>query len=529
MLTLASTLLATAAGATAYIWPSPQLDALEAARFDVFGINSASAFSGFIQPCDQFFSSFTGRSNAADWIRTAYHDMATFNSDDGTGGLDASIRFAEEQARPENVGDGFANTMQIITGQSNRYISIADSIALAALIAIENCGGPEIPFRGNRVDAIVPNSPGVPEPQQDIDAHIESFRKQGFTKEEMIGLVACGHSFGGVQHDAFPDTVPDLNDPDNTQSVQHFDTTFVTFDNNVATEYISGTTQNPLVSGHNDTTNSDKRIFMSDGNVTMRAFADSPSVFASTCSTLFARMLDTVPKETKLTEVITPMPVKPRNVLLTLDNSTLRLFGKVRLWNTAPSTSRSVRLLYTTHLGTTGNVTLGDAGISSSTGNKYTSSWYSFNASFPFSFLGIDAVAGVTSLSFLIDGKLENQGGLGYAVQDGVLFSSTSCTIPGGKTVRFDVAVRKTASPIRVFLENIDTDALDMPLITEIDVPRPANPISINDAYEIWSLDLPAAGNSYGIGAEFPGGVKYSSEDLHHPSGGEFVFNTCSS
>ena len=38
-----------------------------------------------------------------------------------------------------------------------------------------------------------------------------------------------------------------------------------------ATEYIAGTTQNPLVVGLNDTTNSDKRIFGSDGNVTMRS------------------------------------------------------------------------------------------------------------------------------------------------------------------------------------------------------------------------------------------------------------------
>lgn len=102
--------------------------------------------------------------------------MATCNSADGTGGLDASIRFAEEQARAEvrrlntqsglaltrphflqNAGDAFSNTMQIISSQVDRYISsnspkdccpppcltisryiVADSIALAALVAIEN-------------------------------------------------------------------------------------------------------------------------------------------------------------------------------------------------------------------------------------------------------------------------------------------------------------------------------------------------------------------------------------------------------
>jgi hypothetical protein len=53
-------------------------------------------------------------------------------------------------------------------------------------------GGPEIAFRGGRVDAEEPNAPGVPEPQQDIDSHIASFARQGFTETEMIGLVACG-------------------------------------------------------------------------------------------------------------------------------------------------------------------------------------------------------------------------------------------------------------------------------------------------------------------------------------------------
>ncbi|KAF8129451.1 heme peroxidase [Mycena galopus ATCC 62051] len=242
---------------------------LESARFAQDGFN-ANPLTGFIQPCDFFlFGTNTGRSDAADWIRTAYHDMATHNSTDGTGGLDASIRFAEEQARPENVGDAFSNTMVLVPIIVSCYNSNADSIALAALLAIENCGGLEIAFRGGRVDAVVPNAPGVSEPEQDLGAHIASFACQGFTQTEMIGLVTCGHTFGGVQHEFFPEIVNVLNDPTDTDDIAHFDSTFVTFDNNVATEYISGTTQNPLVVGFNDTTNSDKRIFGSDGNTTM--------------------------------------------------------------------------------------------------------------------------------------------------------------------------------------------------------------------------------------------------------------------
>jgi hypothetical protein len=106
------------------------------------------------------------------------------------------------------------------------------------------------------------------------------------------------HTFGGVQHDPFPDIVPVLNDPTSHQDVLHFDSTNTNFDNNVyvvcywicafplahaysspcsATEYITDTTKNPLVVGFNDTTNSDKRIFGSDGNVTMRSCVSHPA------------------------------------------------------------------------------------------------------------------------------------------------------------------------------------------------------------------------------------------------------------
>ena len=40
-----------------------------------------------------------------------------------------------------------------------------------------------------------------------------------------------------------------------------------------AVDYMDGTTLNPLVVGHNDTMNSDKRIFSSDSNATMRRYA----------------------------------------------------------------------------------------------------------------------------------------------------------------------------------------------------------------------------------------------------------------
>lgn len=60
-------------------------------------------------------------------------------------------------------------------------------------------GGPHITYRGGRVDATGPNTPGgVPEPFQTLDDHTSAFARMGFNQTEMIGLIACGHSLGGV-------------------------------------------------------------------------------------------------------------------------------------------------------------------------------------------------------------------------------------------------------------------------------------------------------------------------------------------
>ncbi|KAJ7843123.1 heme peroxidase [Mycena olivaceomarginata] len=504
MLTLALLAwIAFATPAAAWIWPSPQLDALDAMRFDSSGI------ALFIQPCDSFFlgNKQSGRSNVADWIRTAYHDMATHDVTSGTGGLDASIRLLEGQARPRstlrNAGDGFTNTLGALLFQSNRYVSIADVLAAATIIAIENCGGPEINFRGGRVDAGEPNLPGVPEPQQDLNSHIAAFSRQGFTQTEMVGLVACGHSFGGVQHVPFPDIVPELNDPSDTESVVHFDSTPVHFDNNVATEHIAGTTQNPLVVGLNGTTNSDGRIFGSDNNATMLSFSDSPELFAATCADLFARMLNTVPAGVHLTDVITPLTIKPV-LRLILDGNTIQFSGEVRFWDLPEEADRTVRLLWDDHVGGTHNVTLQLSRVVSSAGGRHTATWYSI-VPLGSAFLALDAAAGITAMRFALDGRLEDQGGVGFTAQDDLMFSASSCSnnINGQVLGRVDIAVRDGLNPKRVYLEQEVRDSVDRTTIVELDLTPPVQ-TDAAAGYSIWSVDLTGF-EEFSIGAEIDG------------------------
>jgi hypothetical protein len=191
--------------------------------------------------------------------------MATADITTGIGGLDASIVF--ETDRPENPGSAFNSSFGFFSSFMSARASMADLIALGVQVATRMCGGPLVPYQAGRI-------------------------------------------------------VPNGSQPDTTA---HFDQTRTEFDNHIVTEYLENNSSNPLVVGPAET-NSDQRIFASDGNVTIRGLAD-PKVFAARCATLLAKMIDTVPKDVQLTQVIVPYEVKPKEVRLTVASNTTLDFG----------------------------------------------------------------------------------------------------------------------------------------------------------------------------------------------------------
>lgn len=278
-----------------------------------------------------------GTQSAAEWVRTAFHDMATHDAAAGTGGLDASIMY--EVSREENEGAAFNNTLADLAEFVSPDVSASDLIALGVVAAVASCGGPRIPYRAGRVDAGAAGPPGVPMPTDPLDKTVAAFNRMGFTRSEMIGLVACGHSIGQVHSVDFPDLVDGAPAAGN---VAHFDRTPARFDTAVVGEYLSGDGANPLVFGANETTNSDKRVFSADGtNATMRALA-GPAGFASTCGALLGRMIDTVPRGVRLTDPIELQQVKPYVDRLQLDanspttttTTTIAFEGRVRVRTT---------------------------------------------------------------------------------------------------------------------------------------------------------------------------------------------------
>ncbi len=95
---------------------------------------------------------------------------------------------------------------------------------------------------------------------------------------------------------------------------------------------MANVTQNPLAFGSNQTTNSDFRIFNADGGSLISQMAASQDFYFETCNTLLGRMINTVPRNVTLTEVIEPVPVKPDNIFVDLSsNGTMTVRGDIRV------------------------------------------------------------------------------------------------------------------------------------------------------------------------------------------------------
>lgn len=297
-------------------------------------------------PCS-FGGNIAGRQFAAEWIRTAFHDVSTADAAAGTGGLDGSIWF--ELDRAENSGSAFNSTFNFFANLYSARASAADLLAMSVVVASAGCGGARMPFRAGRVDADEAGPAGVPEPDTPLETTRARFAGAGFNETEMIKLVACGHTLGGVHSRNNPHITGLDPEPD---TVTAFDGSPDAFDSRVAAEYLRGNTTNPLVAGLNATINSDARIFASDGNATIRELGRTDDGFREACAGVFSRMIDTVPAAVALTDPIEAVDVKPYvNLAPGGGNGSIAFSGWVRV-RTTEGTGRdagdlAVRLTYT--------------------------------------------------------------------------------------------------------------------------------------------------------------------------------------
>ncbi|KAH7173420.1 heme peroxidase [Fusarium flagelliforme] len=422
--------LAPLAAAKQLVWPS-KYDYVEDLQNNLGGYNKRGFMDAIIS-CD-FGNGKDGQQNSAEWIRTAFHDAVTHDKAAGTGGIDASIFW--ELARTENKGDAFLNTFGFFSGYHNQRGSVSDLIALGTVIATGGCGGPQVPFRAGRVDAYKAGPAGVPETHTNLKDTFARFTKAGFTKEDMTALVACGHAVGGVHHVDHPEITGHEVSADNYTSVP-FQTNFRSFNNGVATEYLSGKTKNPLIVAKNATLRSDKRIFDND-KATMKKLATKEG-FNKICPEVFARMIDTVPKSVKLTEVIDPYEVKPYINDMSLDSKgKIHFAGAIRLLITKEETLKldeiSAKLIYVGRDGKKVTLPLKQAiwqgGRTLGTYHDFVN--YEFDTT-------IDTKNGITKFWVQVTKKnavktYDNQGTGGYPVDDTVLYQQQQSCIQWSK------------------------------------------------------------------------------------------------
>ncbi|ELR07035.1 hypothetical protein VC83_06745 [Pseudogymnoascus destructans] len=482
---LSLTLLAAAAALTPCLaanptWPS-SVDELEDIMFLTAGYRKRT-FADSVIPCEKSPTT-AGRINAAEWIRSAFHDMATADTYNGIGGLDASLQF--ETGRRENNGPAFESTLIFLQAFLSVRSSISDLLALSMYTAVRACGGPIVPIRTGRIDATEGGATGVPIPQNPTQTFVAQFARMGFNTSEMIELIACGHTIGGVH----AGLSPLINAPGTAKNdYALFDDATQAqskFDHGIARDYVLGNTTNPLVVGISKANgrDSDGRIFRVDKDVTIKTLAN-PVVFHDRCKVVLQQMIDVVPPTVNLTGPIQPYEIKPVNPQLNLvaPGTTLSFTGEIRVRTTVRAADKisSVKLVYKNRDGEAGgSITTTFVGTASGFDDSFT--FYKFAAS-------IDSTKSISSFTVKVavaGGTTEthDNNGKGYPVEDSVILQSPqSCleifTDADNNRTLTIVAAKRTAvtGTPAVDLASLKarTGGLVVPIITHSPLPMTA-------------------------------------------------------
>ncbi|KAJ3093137.1 hypothetical protein HK102_007976 [Quaeritorhiza haematococci] len=95
---------------------------------------------------------------------------------------------------------GLEGTISFFQGVQTRFpdVSMADIIAFGAIVSIETCNGPAIPFKAGRIDATSRNAPlgERGNPDASIDVLLSEFERLGFTSREFVAITSGSHSVG---------------------------------------------------------------------------------------------------------------------------------------------------------------------------------------------------------------------------------------------------------------------------------------------------------------------------------------------
>ncbi|CBF85254.1 peroxidase [Aspergillus nidulans FGSC A4] len=137
-------------------------------------------------------------------VRLAWHASGTYDAETGTGGSNgATMRFAPESDHGANAGLKYARDFLEPIKAKFPWITYSDLWTLAGACAIQELGGPDIPWRPGRQDKDVSGcTPDgrLPDATKNQD-HIRAiFGRMGFDDREMVALIGA-HALGRAHTD----------------------------------------------------------------------------------------------------------------------------------------------------------------------------------------------------------------------------------------------------------------------------------------------------------------------------------------
>ncbi|KAG2016338.1 cytochrome c peroxidase, variant 2 [Coprinopsis cinerea AmutBmut pab1-1] len=137
-------------------------------------------------------------------LRLAWHSSGTYDKESNTGGSNyATMRFEPESLHGANAGLNVARELMEKVKQEFPWISYGDLWTLAGVAAIQEMGGPKIPWRPGRIDGVASQATPdgrLPDASQGADHLRQIFYRMGFNDQEIVALSGA-HALGRAHRD----------------------------------------------------------------------------------------------------------------------------------------------------------------------------------------------------------------------------------------------------------------------------------------------------------------------------------------
>ncbi|KAG6375666.1 heme peroxidase [Boletus reticuloceps] len=137
-------------------------------------------------------------------LRLAWHSSGTYSKDTNTGGSNyATMRFEPESLHSANAGLHVARNLVEKLKSEFQWISYGDLWTLAGVCAVQEMGGPKIPWKPGRIDGFAHHATPdgrLPDAAQGAPHLRDIFYRMGFNDQEIVALSGA-HAVGRCHPD----------------------------------------------------------------------------------------------------------------------------------------------------------------------------------------------------------------------------------------------------------------------------------------------------------------------------------------